>query len=77
MQNILSSAYFIGLIKFIFFRCFSESSCFRLITFYPHEKQVNSFSYGNNVIRLQCKQCLACFSIISSSDSSIYYQCFY
>ena len=53
MQNFLSSAFFNLFSKFIFSRCILESSCFRLITLYPHEKQVNSYSCGSNVFRLQ------------------------
>ena len=53
MENILTSSYFNRLIKFIFFLCIFESSCLRLFTLYPHEKQVHSYSYGSKVFRLQ------------------------
>ena len=64
MENIFTSAYFNRLIKLIFFLCIFESSCFLLLTLNPHEKQVNSYSYGSKVFRLQCPQRLAYFSII-------------
>ena len=50
--------------KIIRFRCILESSCFRLITLYPHEIQVHSYSYGSNVIREQCLHCLVYFLLI-------------
>ena len=64
MENILTSAYFILFIKLFFLRCVLESSCLRLFTLNPHEKQVNSYSYGSKVFRLQCPQRLAYFCII-------------
>ena len=72
MENILTSAYFNRFIKSIFFRCILESSCLRLFTQNPHEKQVNSYSYGSTVFRLQCPQRLAYFSNLSSSVNSIH-----
>ena len=45
MQNLLNSAYFNLLIKFIFFPENLESSGFRFITLNPHETQVDSYSY--------------------------------
>ena len=53
MENILTSAYFNRFKKLIFFRCILESSCSRLFTLNSHEKQVNSYSYGSKVLRLQ------------------------
>ena len=45
MQKILCSAYLNQFLKFNFFRSNLVSSCFRLIMLYPHEKQLNSYSY--------------------------------
>ena len=72
IQNIFCSAYFNRLMKLFFLRCIFESSFFRLLTLYPHEKQVCAYSYGSKVFRLQCPQRLAYFSIISSSVNSVY-----
>ena len=54
MENILTSAYFNRFMKLIFLRCIFENSCLRLFTLNPHEKQVNAYSYGSKVFRLQC-----------------------
>ena len=53
LQKISCSAYLSLLVKFIFLRCILESWGFCLFTIYPHEKQVNSYSYGKKVFRLQ------------------------
>ena len=72
MENILIAAYFNRFMKFIFLRCIYDNSCLRLFTLYPQTIQVNSYSYGSKVFRLQCPQFLAYFSIIWSSVISIY-----
>ena len=58
--------------KIYFFLCILESSCLRLFTLNPHEKQVHSYSYCRRVFRLQCLQFLAYFSLVWSSVNSIY-----
>ena len=59
MGSILTSAYFNLFIKFVFFRCVLESSCLRLLTLSPHDRQVNSNPYGSKVFLLQCSHRIA------------------
>ena len=72
IQIIFCPAYFNRLIKIISLRCTLESSCLCLFTLNPHENQVNSYSYGIEVFRLQCPQRFPYFCIISTSVNSFY-----